>query len=97
MPLVAPRSSIICYYFRDDGDHDNHTFCYSTRGNEAISEAMAEEIGSDVYSDVEVNFIKAVARFDDAGKVVGTEIKNVIAQNPNGKMPRMLVDQMTKH
>lgn len=40
---------------------------------------MADEIGSDVYSDVEVNFIKAVARLDDAGKVIGTEIQNVIA------------------
>jgi hypothetical protein len=29
-----------------------------------MSEAMAEEIGSDVYSDVEVNFIKVVARKD---------------------------------
>ena len=32
-----------------------------------MSEAMAEEIGDDVYSDIEVNFIKAVARVNDEG------------------------------
>lgn len=74
MPFVAPRSSIICYYFLDDGDDDNHTFCYSTRGNEAMSEAMTEEIGTDVYSDVEVNFIKVVARKDLQGNIIGSEI-----------------------
>ena len=35
---------------------------------------MAEEIGSDVYSDVEVNFIRAVARKNAAGDIIGTEI-----------------------
>lgn len=57
-----------------------------------MAEAMAEEMGDDVYSDVEVNFIKAIARKDASGAVVGTEIQNVIAQNPNGSMPRFLVD-----
>ena len=74
VPFVSPRSSIICYYYQEDGPDDNHTFCYSTRGNEALSEAMAEEIGSDVYSDVEVNFIRAVARKNAAGDIIGTEI-----------------------
>lgn len=92
VPLVATRSSIVCYYWQEDGADSNHTFCYSTRGNEAMSEAMTEEIGSDVYSDIEVNLIKAVARKDAAGNIIGTEITNVIAQNPNGKMPRVLVD-----
>lgn len=41
VPLVAPRSSIVCYYYQEDGEDDNHTFCYSTRGNEAMSEAMS--------------------------------------------------------
>lgn len=62
-----------------------------------MSEAMAAEIGDDVYSDVEVNFIRAIARKDSSGNIIGTEIQNVIAQNPNGSMPRFLVDQMTKH
>lgn len=79
MPLVSPRSSIICYYYQDDGPDGNHTFCYSTRGNEAMAEAMKEEIGSDVYSDIEVNMIKTTARKDASGKIVGTEIQNVIA------------------
>ena len=39
-----------------------------------MSEAMAAEIGDDVYSDVEVNFIRAVARKDNSGKIIGTEI-----------------------
>ena len=97
VPFVSPRSSVICYYFKEDGEDHNHTFCYSTRGNEAMAEAMAEEFGEDVYSDVEVNLVKAVARKDSTGKIIGTEITNVIAQNPNGSMPRFLVDQMTKH
>ena len=67
VPLVAPRSSIICYYYQDDGPDHNHTFCYSTRGNEAMAEGMTEEIGSDVYSDVEVNFIRAIARKNAQG------------------------------
>lgn len=92
VPLVSTRSSIICYYWQEDGADSNHTFCYSTRGNEAMSEAMAEEIGKDVYSDIEVNMIKAVARKDESGKIIGTEITNVIAQHPNGSMPRPLVD-----
>lgn len=62
-----------------------------------MSEAMAEEIGSDVYCDIEVNMIKAIARKDASGKIIGTEIHNVIAQAPNGSLPRMFVDQMTKH
>jgi len=62
-----------------------------------MSEAMSEEIGTDVYSDVEVNFIKTVARKNGKGEIIGTEVQNVIAQNPNGSMPRMFVDQMTKH
>lgn len=82
MPLVARRSSIICYYWQEDGEDGNHTFCYSTRGNEAMSEAMADEIGDDVYSDIECNYIKAVARKDATGKIIGTEIHNVIAQHP---------------
>lgn len=57
-----------------------------------MSEAMADEIGDDVYSDIEVNFIRAIARKDNSGKIIGTEIQNVIAQNPNGSMPRFLVD-----
>jgi methionyl-tRNA synthetase len=68
---------------------------YSFR--EAMAEAMAQDFGEDVYSDVEVNLVKAVARKDSSGKIIGTEITNVIAQNPNGSMPRFLVDQMTKH
>ena len=40
---------------------------------------MAEEFGDDVYSDVEVNLVKAVARKDSSGKIIGTEITNVIA------------------
>lgn len=39
-----------------------------------MSEAMADELGDDVYSDVEVNFIKAIARKDSSGKIIGTEI-----------------------
>jgi hypothetical protein len=39
-----------------------------------MSEAMADEIGDDVYSDVEVNFIRAIARKDSNGKIIGTEI-----------------------
>jgi len=74
VPFVSPRSSIVCYYFQEDGPDDNHTFCYSTRGNEAMAEAMAGELGDDVYSDVEVNFIRAVARKDSSGKIIGTEI-----------------------
>jgi hypothetical protein len=35
---------------------------------------MADEIGTDVYSDIEVNFIKATARLDSNGKIIGTEI-----------------------
>ena len=79
VPLVAPRSSVVCYYHQDDGEDDNHTFAYSTRGNEAMSEAMAEEIGSDVYCDIEVNMIKTIARKDASGKIIGTEVHNVIA------------------
>lgn len=79
VPLVAPRSSIICYYYQDDGPDGNHTFCYSTRGNEAMADAMKDEIGKDVYSDIEVNMIKTTARKDASGKIVGTEIQNVIA------------------
>jgi len=39
-----------------------------------MSEAMADEIGDDVYSDVEVNFIRAIARKDSNGQIIGTEI-----------------------
>lgn len=39
-----------------------------------MAEAMTEEIGSNVYSDIECNFIKAVARKDESGKIIGTEI-----------------------
>jgi hypothetical protein len=39
-----------------------------------MSEAMAAEIGDDVYSDVEVNFIRAIARKDSSGNIIGTEI-----------------------
>lgn len=74
VPLVTPRSSIVCYYVQDDGPDDNHTFCYSTRGNEAMSEAMSEEVGDDVYSDIEVNFIKTVARKNGKGDIIGTEV-----------------------
>ena len=75
MPLVSTRSSIVCYYWQEDeGKDGNHTFCYSTRGNETMAEAMTEEIGSNVYSDIECNFIKAVARKDESGKIIGTEI-----------------------
>lgn len=35
---------------------------------------MAEELGSDVYSDVEVNFIRAIARKNASGEIIGTEI-----------------------
>lgn len=62
-----------------------------------MSEGIMEEFKDDVYSDIEINFIRAVARKDGTGKIIGTEIQNVIAQHPNGKMPRPLVDQMTKH
>lgn len=79
VPLVSPRSSIVCYYWQEDGPDGNHTFCYSTRGNEAMSEAMKDEIGDDVYSDIECNFIKAVARKNAQGDIIGTEIHNVIA------------------
>ena len=44
-----------------------------------MSEAMAEEIGSDVYCDIEVNMIKTIARKDASGKIIGTEVHNVIA------------------
>ena len=30
-----------------------------------MAEAMTEEIGDDVYADIEINFIKATARTDD--------------------------------
>jgi hypothetical protein len=39
-----------------------------------MAEAMAEELGDDVYSDVEVNFIRAIARKDSNGNIIGTEI-----------------------
>jgi hypothetical protein len=39
-----------------------------------MAEAMAAELGDDVYSDVEVNLIKAIARKDSNGKIIGTEI-----------------------
>jgi len=39
-----------------------------------MSEAMTQEIGEDVYADIEVNLIKAVARKDSNGKIIGTEI-----------------------
>ena len=72
MPFVAPRSSVVCYYFQEDGPDHNHTFCYSTRGNEAMAENI--DIGDDVYSDVECWFIRAIARKDASGKILGTEI-----------------------
>ena len=63
VPLVAARSSIVCYYFRDDaGEEGEHTFCYSTRFNEVLEELYCEEIGDDVYCDIECNYIRCRAR-----------------------------------
>jgi len=39
-----------------------------------MAEAMAAELGEDVYSDVEVNLIRAIARKDSNGSIIGTEI-----------------------
>ena len=39
-----------------------------------MSEAMSEEVGDDVYSDIEVNFIKTVARKNGKGDIIGTEV-----------------------
>lgn len=88
---------MVCYYFRDDeGEPGDHTFCYSTRFNEVLEELYQEEIGSDVYCDIECNYIRCRARKVN-GQIVGTVVENVVAQRPNGGLPKMLVEQMTGH
>ena len=71
VPLVATRSMVISYYHGDE-HAEEYTFLISSLGNEHL--LAKKDIGSNVVSTLEFNYLHFAPLKDSCDEVCGTEI-----------------------
>ena len=103
MPMVLSNRSVITVYYETEEEDGTQVVFHSSKGNEAIAESIAEQVGSNVIAENRVTMLKykpfdggveihMMACFDPAGLIPGF-VKNRIASYM-GNMGLMLVDYL---
>ena len=87
-PFVMSNRSIIVTYWMVEGPEDSFHFSWSNRGNEAMTETYAKNIGKDVVADVE-GVVHCSTHPNG-----GTSVELSMVGNPKGSIPDMIKNKM---
>lgn len=85
VPLVSTRGMVISYYHGDEHPEE-YTFVISSMGNGHLLEQKKAEMGSNVESTLDLNYMHFAPMKDSCDEVCGTEITQVVRTNPNGSL-----------
>ena len=88
MPLILSNRSIVTCFYRQSKDDGTKELFHSSKGNEAIAEARASQIGSDVIATNHITY------FSWKPYEGGMELRSVMKMDPNGSIPSMIKNKM---